>query len=471
VVSILQVLHPDEWRRLCATINPASQKVMFQSVVGSTAWRGTTPPEEDGERILFPVFSDPPDWVKLAQGLRPKDDWSLTAYLTGNVSSETDGNSQKPLFNQTVLPQGDTPVSASDLPEDDFWRQEREELAQDRDEWRQRARQGAERIKDLELQLLDQKVVTWKLRGQPDGDSGKPTDSSSEGLDSVREISPNSSQGWRYLSERTTEDASDDIPWRLVGEQELDRWYEGRIDEVCSVIRGKGNFISGRSAERGTKISIGPFVWRLLDVDRTRNAALLISEFLVAQLPYHSERVDVTWKTCSLRRILNSDGAFIGQLIPGMRERLLMSAISNDDNATRDNPLRNTPGGGDTRDRIFLLSLSEVSSYSNKSYLRTDEERLARWPPSEEKDSEQESWWWLRSPGVDQDTAAFVNLGGGVNPLGHSVDSDSYYGNEYVRPAAGVRPALWLDLSPRNLLWHNEWHSGMPVSESLNQTA
>ena len=45
-------------------------------------------------------------------------------------------------------------------------------------------------------------------------------------------------------------------------------------------------------------------------------------------------------------------------------------------------------------------------------------------------------WWWLRSPGNNQNNAANVNNDGGVGSNGSRVNRDNY----------GVRPALWIDL-------------------------
>lgn len=40
-------------------------------------------------------------------------------------------------------------------------------------------------------------------------------------------------------------------------------------------------------------------------------------------------------------------------------------------------------------------------------------------------------WWWLRSPGNNQNNAANVNNDGGVNENGNNVNND----NDAVRPA------------------------------------
>ena len=45
-------------------------------------------------------------------------------------------------------------------------------------------------------------------------------------------------------------------------------------------------------------------------------------------------------------------------------------------------------------------------------------------------------WWWLRSPGIYSDIAAYVSNVGSVDYDGVSVDRDK----------VAVRPALWIDL-------------------------
>ena len=46
------------------------------------------------------------------------------------------------------------------------------------------------------------------------------------------------------------------------------------------------------------------------------------------------------------------------------------------------------------------------------------------------------SWWWLRSPGYRQDTAAYVDYDGSVDYDGGYVDRDFF----------AVRPGLWINL-------------------------
>ena len=49
------------------------------------------------------------------------------------------------------------------------------------------------------------------------------------------------------------------------------------------------------------------------------------------------------------------------------------------------------------------------------------------------------SWWWLRSPGNDSYSAAYVDADG-------DLDVDGYYVHHGT---GGVRPALWLNLKSK----------------------
>ena len=48
-----------------------------------------------------------------------------------------------------------------------------------------------------------------------------------------------------------------------------------------------------------------PIEWQILESDG--NSTLLISRYVWDYQPYNTERVDVTWETCSMRQWLNDD--------------------------------------------------------------------------------------------------------------------------------------------------------------------
>lgn len=97
----------------------------------------------------------------------------------------------------------------------------------------------------------------------------------------------------------------------------------------------------------------------------------------------------------------------------------------------------------DTFDKIFLLSLSEVtnSNYGfSSNYNDKDSKRVAITTAyAMSQGANVYAYWWLRSPGDDffkySFYVAFVEDDGHVFNLGHDVDCTCY----------AVRPALWID--------------------------
>ncbi len=148
-------------------------------------------------------------------------------------------------------------------------------------------------------------------------------------------------------------------------------------------------------------------VMRVLEVDREHDTALLIAEKPVCDRSYHNKWEDITWELCDLRAWLNG-GYFDTAFSEAEKAAIVETHLSNPDN-----PEYNTPGGNDTDDRIFLLSIDEA-----EKYFKDDADRATG------------SWWWLRSPGHYCIYAALVLNDGVIYNNGGSVS-----GNYRVRPA------------------------------------
>jgi len=202
------------------------------------------------------------------------------------------------------------------------------------------------------------------------------------------------------------------------------------------------------SVSIGETIQFGGYSWLVLEVQEGK--ALLITEEIIEANLYHLELTDVTWETCFLRSYLN--GIFLRKFSDEEQERILETCINNPGNLWY-----GTPGGADTNDKVFLLSLEEVDRYFGDSgdyhnerrkrwRVNGIEENDDGWAFSNTYDGEREatfgygpSWWWLRSPGSVRPAAATVNAGGSVNVSGRDVDT--------IHPdMGGVRPVLWLSL-------------------------
>ncbi|MDR3309881.1 MAG: DUF6273 domain-containing protein [Oscillospiraceae bacterium] len=172
--------------------------------------------------------------------------------------------------------------------------------------------------------------------------------------------------------------------------------------------------------EVGGRLALGeyngePIEWRILDI--ADGKAFVIAENCVAVRNYSDMGSAVTWENCTLRYWLN--GEFYAAAFSDSEQRLIVqTAISNPDNA-----LYNIPGGNDTSDKIFVLSIDEANLYFyDGSGAAAFEGKTI--------------WWWLRSPGANTGNAASVDIDGIDRAGGLGV-------NEFT---AGVRPAMWVTL-------------------------
>ena len=179
--------------------------------------------------------------------------------------------------------------------------------------------------------------------------------------------------------------------------------------------------------------------------------ALLLSELVLEHRVYHTSTTAITWAQSSIRQYLNNQ-FFFNTFNEEERERIHRGTVINNNNQWWD-----TPGGSNTQDHIFLLSIEEVVRYFGGADLlelgRTESNRdgsipgLHWWGIFEgnavssarvARDATgAASVWWLRSPGNTPDMAADVDIGGFIFVFG---------GSHVGISSGGVRPALWLNL-------------------------
>ncbi|MDR3311450.1 MAG: DUF6273 domain-containing protein [Oscillospiraceae bacterium] len=159
-----------------------------------------------------------------------------------------------------------------------------------------------------------------------------------------------------------------------------------------------------------------PIEWRVLDV--ADGKVLVISEEILTQQMYYKNLLSVTWETSDIRSWLNGE-FYTAAFGSGDRDKIAETEVGNPDSEDY-----GTPGGNDTADKIFLLSLDEVNRY-----FADYADRAATY-------EQQITWWWLRSPGsLDY----FASRIGGVG--------DVFTGGAVVNaPDGGVRPAMWINL-------------------------
>lgn len=181
-----------------------------------------------------------------------------------------------------------------------------------------------------------------------------------------------------------------------------------------------------------------PIQWQVLAVEDGK--ALVISRFGLDSRAYNEEYTAITWKNCSLRKWLNEE--FLAAAFSEEEQKFIsLSHIVN-----HDNPSSGKPGGNDTEDKLFLLSIEEA-----ETYFASDDDRrcwttsyvMAR-EPKMPRDADGCCWWWLRSPGGMPQYAVDVMPDGEIRTIsGANVDVIW----------RTVRPAFWIDLtSPDSLL-------------------
>lgn len=185
-----------------------------------------------------------------------------------------------------------------------------------------------------------------------------------------------------------------------------------------------------------------PIEWIVLD--RQGNKALLLSKYILDCKCYNEEWVDVTWETCTLRNWLNY--TFYNTAFSSSEKSYIDNTyvITNDIHSGGSY----ASGGNNTYDNIFLLSVDEVYKYFYQSSTHPyGNKLLATRGTNYAKNGgklyviyrydewyDENSDFWLRSPGLYQTSAKSVYEHGSLNDYeGYVVDCHD-----------GVRPALWV---------------------------
>lgn len=199
--------------------------------------------------------------------------------------------------------------------------------------------------------------------------------------------------------------------------------------------------------QTGEKLLFGKFEWRVLAVQDDR--ALIITESIIEQRPYHDAYVTTTWADCALRRYLNGD--FYQGFSPEEQSSVIPVL-----NQNHDNRWYGTAGGADTQDYVFVLSLEEVCRYFGDSleklynkgknqrywFERKDENNSKRIAHLQENGWGW--WWWLRSPGRVGVKAAYIfGTDGNIGIQGNNILKGNLSDGKCT---GGIRPALWLTI-------------------------
>jgi len=193
----------------------------------------------------------------------------------------------------------------------------------------------------------------------------------------------------------------------------------------------------------GDILIFGDYEWRVLD--KQEDKLLLISEHILEQRAYHPCYSGTTWENSALREYLNDE--FLRQFTQEDIRKIIETKISNPDNLWY-----STPGGNDTFDKIFVLSMEEVDRYfgDSEDYLNMRRKKYAKgewvaedkgWILANEYDNSRvakhngtNTFWWLRTPGYSDCTVAYVSTTGNI----------AVNGDRICIFRGGMRPALWV---------------------------
>ena len=176
-----------------------------------------------------------------------------------------------------------------------------------------------------------------------------------------------------------------------------------------------GQLVSFGRYEQDADTANGPEEILWLVKDRDVDGLTLMSLYCLDVVPYHHEVIDVTWETSDVRAFLN--GEFYEKAFSIDEKNLIAdSTVINHDNI-----LHGTPGGNDTVDKVYLMSLEEamefygvvepVEWFYDHIYAQATEYTIQKGVWLEIPDSNR-CWWWLRSPGGNPQNAGEIGSKG-----------------------------------------------------------
>lgn len=261
--------------------------------------------------------------------------------------------------------------------------------------------------------------------------------------ENYKQVSENTKYAKYMLACSYMNDADDDYMLRLAAKyfEELgDYLYSeeklSEIDHLKFVNADAGDIISFGRFKQYITFDEDPVKWKVLNKIGTR--VLVVSEKVLDCHEYGGE----TWKDSTIRSYLN--GEFFNTAFTSEEQAMIPTVtVKNPDNETY-----GTYGGGDTEDKIFLLSLSEVKRYIADGNQTPDHEARraegTKWaldkydeliPPNTYEQEFATMAWWLRDP-AENSHHMYVTVMGNLYSEGQKISFNR----------GGVRPAMWIDL-------------------------
>ena len=190
-----------------------------------------------------------------------------------------------------------------------------------------------------------------------------------------------------------------------------------------------GSVVTFGSYEQDDNLENGKEPVKWIIIDRNEKSTMLISKDIIEYQPYldvdYDSYIQSTWETCTLRKWLNS--TFYNSLFNTEEKKSIVNTTVIPDPkefSTSADP------GGETIDKIYLLSGNEYNKY--KTISGVSECELSRHVFAKIRYNIE--FWWLRSPSDDFLTYAQVVQNGNI-----STNRTSY--------EEGIRPVVWVDFS------------------------
>ena len=198
-----------------------------------------------------------------------------------------------------------------------------------------------------------------------------------------------------------------------------------------------GHYVTMGSFEQDNNTSNGkePIEWLVLKRDGDK--VLLVSRYLLESLPFYNTPawdMEMSWEKSSLRSWLN--GTFYNSAFSaGEKQQIIITDVKTEDS------YKEISGGADTKDRVFLLSISEAQELFENSQARMCS--LTSYALTHDDSTSGTRAWWLRTMGENQYSVACVSFDGSINHRG----SPFYLNNNTNWPhGSGVRPVIWVNI-------------------------
>lgn len=210
-----------------------------------------------------------------------------------------------------------------------------------------------------------------------------------------------------------------------------------KVEKLKTASVGDYVFFGAYEQDNNTSNGNEDIEWLVLDV--IDGKALVISKYALDCREYDPVRslYGCTWEDCSLSRWLNDD--FLNAAFTDAEKTLIPTVTVS---ADRNNVYYSVDPGDDTKNKVFLLSISEVFKYfrTNSASQCTATDYAVANGVYTFSDHDNCCYWWLRSPGRYDSQVAMVCSNGEVSFGGYSVNL-----------ACAVRPAMWINLDAYNI--------------------